>query len=283
MKKNISLFIIVFLLNTKNYSQKNDTQAAFYNVALGSVFSGVGALINQKKENKWHKVLLKGMGQGAIGGYLVFESKRMIRNIEEKQVWEYAWGGKILNSAGISIIENASLNRKFGQNWNINIGFLRLELSLENQFKISPKIMPVSLIYGTLYGTINGRFEPLKSLQTGELIFSTINPKNVGITLSNTLIIDKEFINNYKIISHEIIHSYQYNDYNAFNTYLFEPIQSIEKKSKTIQNMNRWIYWDLQGIPLRALYYLENRNINCYYDNFFEHEAGYYSNSIICK
>ncbi len=283
MKKNISILIIILLLNTKNYSQKNDTQAAFFNVALGSVFSGVGALINQKNEDNWHKVLLRGMGQGAIGGYLVFESKRMIRNIEEKQVWEYAWGGKLLNSAGISIIENASLNRKFGENWNINIGFLRLELSVKNQFKISPKIMPVSLIYGTLYGTINGKFEFMKSLQTGELIFSTINPKNIGNTLSNILIIDKQFINNYKIISHEIIHSYQYNDYNTFNTYLSEPIKSIEKKSKTLQNINRWIYLDLQGITLRALYYLENRNINCYYDNFFEHEAGYYSNSIICE
>lgn len=282
MKIKISLYLICFLFTIQTYSQNNDTQAALYNIAFGSVFSGVGALINHNTDNKWHKVLLKGMGQGAIGGYLVFESKRMLRNVEEKQVWEYAWGGKFLNSMGASIIENASLNKPFGKEWVMNIGFLRLEIQTKKQFKIKPKIMPIALFYGPIYGIIYGRFESKRSLQTGELIFST-NNKNIGITLAKTVIIDSQFINNFQVISHEIIHSYQYNDFNIFNTYLSNPIQSIEKQSKTFKNINKWIYWDLQGIPLRALYNMENQDIDCYYDNFFEHEAGYYSNSILCK
>lgn len=40
---------------------------------------GIGALINKKPEHKFDKVLLKGVYQGALGGYVTFESKRLIR------------------------------------------------------------------------------------------------------------------------------------------------------------------------------------------------------------
>lgn len=41
---------------------------------------------------------------------------------------------------------------------------------------------------------------------------------------------------------------------------------------------------DLPGaITLRSLYLLENINQKCYFDNYFEHEANYYSNRFDCN
>lgn len=97
--KTLFLLLIFFLLS-QSYGQNTKTEMAFYNIGLGSVFSGVGALINKKPNERWEKVLLKAMGQGALGGYLIYESKNLIGNINDKQKWEYSWYGKIVNSAG---------------------------------------------------------------------------------------------------------------------------------------------------------------------------------------
>ena len=60
-------YLIIFLLllfYSKNNAQSNNTEMALYNIGLGSLFSGVGALINKEKNEKWHKVFFKGMSQG---------------------------------------------------------------------------------------------------------------------------------------------------------------------------------------------------------------------------
>jgi len=82
--------LICFLFVLKTYSQSTNTEAALYNIGLGSIFSGVGALINKKPNERWDKVLIKGMGQGALGGLLVYESKNLIGKIEKKQKLEYS-------------------------------------------------------------------------------------------------------------------------------------------------------------------------------------------------
>ena len=146
----------MFVFNTK--AHKNDFQYASYNIGIGAIFYGVGALINRKQNEKFHTVLLKGMGKGAVGGYIVFESKRMIRKINTKENWTYSWGGKILNSAGTSFIENAASNRKLWEQFNMNFGFIRVEMHTANGFKVRPKIMPVAFLYGTVRVAVLGKF-----------------------------------------------------------------------------------------------------------------------------
>jgi hypothetical protein len=259
---------------------------ALYNIGLGSIFSGVGALINKKPNEKWHKVLLKGMGQGALGGYLIYESKNLIGKIEQKQSLKYSWFGKVANSAGTSIVENASSNRNFWEKWHLNIGFNRLEFYAKDKFKIKYKIMPVSLLM-TAYTAIGNKFELERTLQTGEIIFSSsdisVNEISTrGVTIGNILLLNTDSLNNYDLYSHEIIHVYQYYDYNFVNTYLNKPFDNWKSKSNTFHKMNDLFYFDMQGAVLRPLYLLENGNRNCYYDNFFENEAGFYSNTINC-
>ena len=49
--------------------------------------------------------------------------------------------------------------------------------------------------------------------------------------------------------------------------------------SKTVKSINDIFYLDLQAPLLRGLYLLENINRNSFYDNFFENEAAFYSNT----
>ena len=279
------LFIIaIFLFSNYSSGQNSKSEMALYNIGLGSVFSGIGALINKKPNERWDKVLFKGMGQGALGGYLIYESKNLISKIENKQSLEYSWYGKFVNSAGTSIIENASSNRNFWEKWHLNIGFNRLEFYTKDKFRVKYKIMPVSLILTTAVA-FNTKFEFKKTLQTGEFIFSTSDPsyEEGASTLGNVIAFTHNHIDNYSLYSHEIIHIYQYYDYNFVNTYLNKPINNWKTKSNTFKKISDILYFDMQGAVLRPLYLLENINRNCYYDNFFENEAGFYSNTINCN
>jgi hypothetical protein len=279
------LVVALFFCSATHYAQSNDTEMALYNVGFASVFSGVGALINKKPDEKWHKVLLKGIAQGAAGGYLIFESKRLIGKIESKRAWEYSWYAKFVNSAGTSIVENAASNRNFYDLWHFNIGFNRLELDTRDQLKLKYKLMPLSFI-ATLYSLVNHDFEFERTLQTGELVFSghTIKDYNAsGTAIANVVVLDKTEMDNYAFLSHEFIHVYQYYDFNVFNTYLNKPLQNLKVNSNIFDRVSNHLYYDLQGLIFYPLYFSQIQNIDCHYDNFFENEAGYYSNTIFCN
>lgn len=276
MKINILVLLLGFFLFSQSYGQNTKTEMALYNIGLGSVFSGVGALINKKPGERWEKVLLKGMGQGALGGYLIYESKNLIGEINNKQKWEYSWYGKIVNSVGTSIVENASSNRNFWEKWHLNFGFNRLEFYTKDKFQIKYKIMPISLFL-TVSTAVGNKFELEKTLQTGEIIFSNIGTQSSGRTYGNVLLIEHNSLDDYAVYTHEIIHIYQYYDYNFINTYLDKPYAKWSQQSNTFSKINDIFYIDLNGVILRPLYLLENGNRNCYYDNFFENEAGFYT------
>jgi hypothetical protein len=279
MKFKIFAFLIIFIFSEKSFSQDTKTEMALYNIGINSIFSGIGALINKKPNEKWHKVLFKGMGQGALGGYLIYESKNLIGKIESDKKWKYGWYGKLINSAGTSIVENASSNRDFWERWHINFGFNRIEFYIKEKFKMKYRIMPISLAL-TIYSSIGNKFEFKKTFQTGEIIFSSNNTEFRGYTIGNIIVINNSEINTPNIYSHEIIHVYQYYDFNFINTYLNKSINKWNSKSKAFKSINNIFYLDLQAPILRSLYLLENINRNNYYDNFFENEAGFYSNTI---
>ncbi len=87
-----TLLIFSFLILSKDIkAQNNDFQAGIYNIGIGSVLGGVGAIIHKRPEENFGKTLLKGMVQGALGGYLIFESKRLVRNFAETGSYNYVW------------------------------------------------------------------------------------------------------------------------------------------------------------------------------------------------
>jgi aspartate 1-decarboxylase len=276
--------IFFFLAISNTYSQANDTEALLYNISIGSVFGTIGSLINKKPTDNVNKAICRGLTEGALGGYLTFESKRLLRVAVNEQDWQYRWYSKLLNAAGASIIENTASNRKFGEQWNLNFGFLRLEFLTVDKLKIQPKIMPIAFVY-TIGAAFQTKFEVTQSLRSGQLIFSSnssafVRTNSIGIAYPGLMVLQKDYINEHDLISHETIHIYQQNDCNVFNTYLNKPVAGFTKNNKALEKLNKFIYYDFDAVILYTLNKIENSNRERYYDNFLEQEAGYFSNTL---
>ena len=286
--KHMSILIVLILFNAFSVKgQSNDKEAALYNIGFGAVFSTVGAIINKKPNEPLGRVIKKSLWQGALGGYVTFESKRILREAQQQNKWEYIWVAKLVNSVGTSIKENTAQNKGFWKKLHINIGFNRLEFNFKDNFSVNYKLMPVAFLY-TVDAIVKHKFELKKSIQTGEFIFSHQNNKypiastNPGIIMYNRDFYNESLTTNeiLRTATHEILHIYQSNDFSLFNTYLNKSIIKWSEKNKTINWLNKNLYLEYHYLILRTAYLLENVNINNYYDNFFEHEAGYYSGTL---
>lgn len=282
MKRIITLFLLI--ITTTSPAQLNDTEAGLYNIGLGSLTGGIGAMINKKPDEKLGSVLLKGLWQGAVGGYTIFESKRLIRLVHQNKELGFSWPSKIVNAAGTSIVENAAANRNFWEKWHLNYGFNRIELDFSDGPKFQYKVMPVSLVH-TIGIAFQSKFELEKTLQTGQFIFSTNTKRweetnSVGIAFPGNIVYKPDTPGFYNLISHEIIHLYQLNDFNGINTYLDKPHAYLGSKSSFFKIFDKWVAIEYNSAVQLFLYGLENRNRINYYDNYFEHEAGYYSNTL---
>ncbi len=274
------LFIILFI--PVSNAQNSRGEYGVYNTVLGSVVGGVGAVINKKPDEKFGKVLFKGMWQGALGGFIVHESKMLIGKISEENSFQYSWYSKFVNAAGNSIIENAAMNRNFYDQWNINFGFNRFEFHTKNKFGFRYKVMPVSLVL-TGYVAVQSKFEWEKSLQTGEMIFSTGSSKfsgidYAGVTIGTAVVMNSDYINDKATYGHEFIHVYQYYDYNFVNTFVHDPVYKLT--DKWLGKANKFIYYDFNSAVLDVLYSIEYEDVEHYYDNFFEREAALYSHTL---
>jgi len=68
----------------------------FYNVATAGIIGGVWAAFNKDRDESFVKVFWKGFGHWAVGrGYLIFESKRLIK--------EFFWNRGLLYCMAIKI------------------------------------------------------------------------------------------------------------------------------------------------------------------------------------
>ncbi|WP_445750042.1 hypothetical protein [Polaribacter sp.] len=285
MKKTIFYLIFVsfvFLFPLKTNAQfNNDTQAAFYDIGFGAVIGGIGAIINKKPTEKTGNVFIKGFWQGALGGYFVFESKRLIRATVKQDSYRYFWPSKIVNSFGNSILENAAANRDFWEQYHFNIGFNRLEFDLKNKGKFTYKIMPFAL-YATVNGFINGNLDVNKSLCVGTFIFKSNkeiqggNFFNAGsaeaYSLTNQILYDENFFS-ISTLGHEIIHTYQYEQAVNFNSFFIKPKNYFSGKHTFLKAYNKLFYTDFNV----AIFYTVYRLNNNYNTNIFEREARFYS------
>lgn len=286
MRKDHIICVFVLLLsltNGKAYGQNTKDQFIIYNIGLGSFVGGVGAIINKQPHEKWTKVFLKGLWQGALGGTLVHQSKVFAGKIGSGNSFAYSWYGKLTNAAGNSIIENAAMNKNFYDQFNFHIGFNRFEIHPVEKFTIKYKIMPVSFLMAGYIAT-KSKFEWEKTLQSGEIIFSSSRFKTDfnynGLTIGNIVVMQSDNVENKFTYAHEFIHVYQYYDFNFVNSFTQKPLNKINFINKS----SRFIYYDLQAPVLEALYSLEYENTpERYYDNFFEKEAGIFSKTITTK
>lgn len=265
----------MFLVFSVN-SQENNSQAAMYNIGLGGITSSIGAAINKNPNEKLGKVMLKGFWQGALGGAVIYGSKQMVYNYSTKQNLDKIWLAKLVNSIGTSMVENATLNTNFYDKWHINIGFNRLELDVKNNFKFNYKILPTAFVT-TVISATKSKFNFKYSMQTLTPIFLSNNLENSGTTIANSIVL-KNSESGINVLPHEIIHVFQFDDYLSLNLYFNKTKVKWQQKYPFVAKYSKWIYMDLpSSVFLRSLYLMENINQKCYYDNYFEHEANYYS------
>lgn len=275
------LFLVILLLvnnNKVNAQHKNDFEAGLFNIGFGGFVGGIGAIINKKPNQKTAKVFLKGFGQGALGGYLLFESKRLVGKFAKTGNYGYVWPSKLINSAGVSIIENAASNRDFWDRWHLNIGFNRIEFQTKNKFKVNYKIMPFAL-GNTIYGFTQGKLNISESVRVGSFVFTTEKIKfnetlfTDGRTFANSIILIKNPTSSTKeiILAHEIIHVYQYESFSGLNPFLNKPLEKIN--IEWAKKYHKIFYTDYNYLINGGLYLL-NRNHG---KNFFENEARYYT------
>ena len=276
----ILILSLCLLLNNKIQAQfKNDFHASLYNVGFGGVIGGIGAVINKKPNDKLGKVFLKGFGQGALGGLMLFESKHLLGKFSKTGNYAYVWPSKIVNAAGISIIENASANRQFWEQWHINFGFNRFEFYTQDKFRTTYRVMPFALV-NTIYDFTQGKLNLSESIKIGSFVFTSnriiINRIEAkGFTLANSIVIttEKRTFSKQEILAHELIHVYQYESFSGLNPYLNKSLSRLNDNKKWARAYHKIFYSDFNHLTFQGLYSLYKN----YYYNFYENEAYYYS------
>jgi len=282
LKFSVYLLLFLFLnIPFKSTAQNNDFEAGLFNIGVGSVLGGVGAIINKEPEQKFGKTLLKGLGQGALGGYLVFESKRLVRKFSKSGNYNYVWPSKIVNSAGTSIIENAAANRDFWERWHLNIGFNRFEVNTKENFRLSYRIMPFNLL-ATGYYAISSKPDWDLSLKTGTFVFRT-NKIEVGKelnysgqTLGNVIVL----LNNIQgklSLPHELVHGYQFEQISGFNSMFIKTEKRYAENFPVLKTYQKIFHTDYHFVLGSLIYFISNPQLS--HNGFIESEARYFGSS----
>ena len=264
-----------------------------YNIGFGFVNGALGVLINKKKPS-WNEILIKGGLQGATGGYLVHLGKSKIYNHSLHGELKDYWFSKIIFSLGNSIIENASFNRWGYEKITIDYLFTRIQLDLTIG-RIGLGINCFEFLSNAYYAVNHYRSYNLdlnQSLRYGVFISHPIHPttmkgvagknSNDGGIQMNTRLEQGKY--NY-VLSHELIHYYQDNQYQVYSSWLNRKleIQGLSlfgtKAKKPLRRV--YLYTELLG-PLFhdvAAYPIADwlSKPGDYYSNFFEMEARFYS------
>ncbi len=280
-----SIFFLIFSSPLKTFGQDSVIEAGILNIGIGSLIGGVGAIINKQPQEKFGNVLINGMGKGAVGGYMIFESKRLIRNFEKTGDYSYVWPSKLINAAGSSIIENAAANRPISERWHLTLGFTRWELSTKENFKLSFRIMPLSLV-GTVITATKGDFSFDRSIKTGNFVYTTDHIENkipdTGFTSGQVTFFGSAILilNTWEgetALSHEIIHMYQNESLMGINQYLNKPLKELSQNISYYRLYSKIFYTQYNALVMGGLYNLASLGKGGYSGNFFEQEAKYFT------
>ena len=269
----------LFCANTLK-AQRNDAEHFSYNVISHALFSGIGSMINKPKEEDTFKAFLKGVKAGAIGGAMIYGSKKLIHQYAKSGNLSYSWGSKILNAAGNSIVYNGAQHYPAFDYWFITLGFNRFELDLRNKRpQFHYKLMPFSFIE---FIDLSFRYQLDFRLtaETGNIVFvgnlhrpHRPSPYRMGFHLFNSIVVDDFYTGSSALRAHEIIHAYQHIQFINFDAYLSKPYDNwLNNNHRSIKFIRKWLYIDWGVYLKEKLYGLES-----YRNNFFEREARFYS------
>jgi hypothetical protein len=282
MSRAITIALLFLCLNT--FGQHQERTVFVYNIAFGGFTAGIGSVINKPKTVNWKQAFAKGFWQGSIGGFVNYSGKKMSYLINKKHEVLYAWPAKLLHAAGYSIIQNASACEPFLENWTMDLGLIKFDYSLRLK-KLKARLLPTALV-ATIIATKYGKFDFSTSIKTGEIIFKsydlltlpTLSIDVSGVTFGRAIVYSYSPNSSYtkqRILSHELIHRFQYDEYQVFNSWLKPGYKKIETKSIG-KIFSKYVYADIPYFF--PPYYLYGVHIgNHYYKNFYEFEAERFS------
>lgn len=276
MKKLLCLFLLL-QFSTNSFAQEKGLFV--YNVGLGAISSGIGSIINKPKEVKWTKAFVRGVWQGALGGAVNFAGKKTMYLVVSQREVAYALPSRLIHAAGLSIMNNASLYRPFLQSWYIDYGPARFDFSFGTEKSFRVRFLPQT-ITAVINASKQNKFDLKTSLYSGTFTFyNDVDwhfKDNGGLYVGLNYGRGMKYIKNqadetlYPTIAHELIHSFQYEDYQVFNTW----VNPLGKKIKTPwvkKLLTNYVYVDLSAFQF--FYRLENYQIKNKIDNYFEFEA----------
>jgi hypothetical protein len=286
MKKTIIIYIVLFLLippKGVNAQLNNNLEAGVSNVLFGAFVGGVGAIINKKKEDKFSRSFARGAYKGAFGGLLLYGSKSLLSKASRDSTMVYYWPARLVNNLGVSVIENAASNRRTFEYIHVNFVFNRFDFNTTNHWKMEYRVLPFSL-WQSIEHLNQYDFDFENTMLTGSMIFFD-TPRNrlqgargrnsfgnillASIYRRNSQLPAYYRTSKYSTISHEIIHSFQYETLFVFNTFLAKPEKKI-MNIKLIQFLNKYFYMEYSSLSM----FLFRRN---YQEGFIETEARFYS------
>lgn len=271
-------------------AQHQERTVFLYNTLFGGLSAGIGATINKSKDRDWKAAFAKGFWQASIGGTVNYSSKKLLHLIYKNQNVAFALPAKLLNAAGNSIIENASFSEPFLQNWNIDYGLVRFDFSVNGKRKFTARFLPMS-VYAIIDGAKDSKLDWKTSLWSGNIVlaydkgyFFTRRGHNfLGESTGRGFIYagkQTDSIVHYTI-AHELVHEFQYKEYQVFNSW-FKPLEQ-KVKSKTLQKLfSNFIYFDVPYFF--AAYGLEGfQQYSNNSENFFEFEADRFASNSFVK
>ena len=274
------VFILLLVIHVDIFAQHQERTLFVYNVGFGGITSGIGAIINKPKEVNWKRAFTRGLWQGSIGGLLNYSGKKTLYLVNKNNGDMYALPAKLLHAAGYSIIENAALYNPFLQNWSIDYGLVRFDFSFGPSKKFKARLLPEAVV-ATVLASKYGKFDLSTSLKTGDIIFKSNRILDLpnrspaeGVTFGRATVYVQSppgYFTKHRILSHELVHRFQYNEYQVFNTWLKPAVDKI--KSKVLKTVfSKYIYPDVPYFFVP--YYVSGHySDNHYYRNFYEFEA----------
>ena len=273
------------LYSSSAFAQTQEQTVLFYNVGFGAVTAGIGAVINKPKTTDWKKALVKGIWQGSIGGLLSYSGKKTLYFVNTQNQLLYALPAKILHAAGTSIVANAALGEPFLQNWAFDYTIARIDFSISKPQNFRVRFLPETLL-SFAYSLPVSKFNLGQTLAAGTLVFTTNKPFRLassypqyGVSTGRAI----TYVNDAavwggslgQLRSHELVHTFQYNDYMVLNTW-FKPLVSKYSPQWAKTVFSKYVYpdapWFLGIYNFSTLF-----NTSHYYQNFYEFEAQRFS------
>jgi hypothetical protein len=275
--RTFALVLLVASLSTDVAAQKQERQLLLYNVAFGGVTASIGAVINKPPNTGWGRTLVRAFGQGSLGGSVNFAAKKTLYLVNRHEAVAYALPARLLHSAGNSIIENAAFGRPFLQSWNLDFGPVRIDFVGGSARRFKTRFLPQTL-YAVPYAWRDARLDVPTSLLSGVLSFRSKagfvtgpdGQRYDGFCFGRAITY-APISNQYEVIAHELVHSFQFREYQVLNTWV-APLGNQLPNGLLKTTFRQYVYFDA---PYQYPFYLlaGRRPFPDYYRNFYEFEA----------